>query len=51
MIKEEVNILVKEYIELLDDVYGGSHYYHNWRYACGREFNRTWTVIKRGGYT
>lgn len=48
MTNEEVNILVKDYIILKDEVYLGSNFKHNWIcLKCGRNIKeRTWDNIK-----
>lgn len=44
--KNEVNAILKNNLFLVDDIYNGSTYKHNWKCSCGREFQRTWTSIK-----
>ena len=46
MKKEEVNELVLEWVELLDDIFLGVEYKHNWKCKCGENFIRTWDKIR-----
>lgn len=47
MSKQEVNNLINKYLELIDNVYFGKEYNHNWRCKCGNLIeNRKWHNIR-----
>lgn len=46
MSKEEVNALTGRRIILLDEVYLGNTYYHNWMCKCGNLTKRMWSKIR-----
>ena len=47
MSKSDVNILISNYIELMDDVFLGSNYPHNWKCKCGNTIiGRRWGNIQ-----
>ncbi|HCW2676195.1 hypothetical protein VXC74_13810 [Clostridioides difficile] len=47
MNKKEINLLIREWLILEDDIYLGYKYKHNWKCKCGEIFERTWDSIKR----
>lgn len=47
MSKSDVNILISNYIELIDDVYLGNDHPHNWKCKCGEIISgRQWSNIR-----
>lgn len=47
MSKSDVNILISDYIELIDDIYQGNDYPHNWKCKCGEIITcRRWNNIR-----
>ncbi|MCI6458652.1 MAG: hypothetical protein PUJ51_13440 [Clostridiales bacterium] len=47
MNKSDINILISDYIELIDNVYLGNNYPHNWKCKCGEIINnRQWSNIR-----
>lgn len=47
MSKSDVNILISNYIELIDEVYLGNDYPHNWKCKCGQLITgRRWNNIR-----
>ena len=51
MTKHEVNKLISSQIMLIDDVYLGNKYKHNWKCNCGNIIEgKTWDKIKNKGF-
>lgn len=47
MSRSDVNILISNYIELIDDIYQGNDYPHNWKCKCGEIIpSRRWGNIR-----
>lgn len=47
MSKSDINILISDYIELIDDAYLGNDYPHNWKCKCGNTIKgRRWGNIR-----
>lgn len=47
MDKSDINLLISDYIELIDDIYLGNNYPHNWRCKCGEIIpSRQWSNIR-----
>lgn len=46
MSKEKVNLLIKDFVELEDEVFKGVAHTHNWRCKCNNIFKRRWSSIR-----
>ncbi|MCI9976452.1 zinc-ribbon domain-containing protein [Clostridioides difficile] len=51
MKKQEVNKLIGRYLKLMEDIYLGNDYYHNWKCQCGNILNKKkWNHIRYYSY-